>query len=198
MTRRLECCPPPLRSARGSNVVAGSILALLACGMVACGGSPASQFNRSASLTSIGPLRLEGSSLIVDYTLRDAEGDDQTIRVGVCEGERAPAEPCPEPVEGAPSDGRSSLPTVPRDEDVSHQFAWNLGCGRVADGRCLATDPQQSYLVRIRLVDDESDQTVVSEAFSLADSFGVDSVPACDRSANTVPEPCPPSDDSSP
>lgn len=193
-TARPPLCPREV----GWGVAATVALALaIFGGGMACGGSDsASQYNRSPSITSIGPLRFDGTHLRVEYTLRDPEGDDQSVYVGVCEGDDNSSEGlCPAPVEGAPSDGRSSLPTVPKGEDVSHQFAWNVGCGRIGSGTCRPTDLDQNYVVRIRL--EGTDQTVASESFSFAESFGVEEVPECDESAGSVPKPCPPNAGSS-
>jgi hypothetical protein len=186
------------RSCRARTVLlqCGLLVAPLALAVTGCGGDNPEQFNQSASISSIGPLSFDGTSLNVEYTLRDAEGDDQSLYVSVCDGEEPSEDLCPQPVEGAPSDGLTAIPTVPNGEDVSHQFAWNVGCGRVSSGTCEATDIDQSYVVRIRL--DGSDQTAVSESFTLRETFGVGELPECDESAVSVPNPCPPnSSDSS-
>lgn len=185
--------------ARAAPLRSGLLVALLAIGIAGCGGDTPEQFNQSPSITSIGPLNFDGTSLVVNYTLRDAEGDDQSVYVGVCALDEPSDEPseslCPQPVEGAPSDGRTSLPTVPKGEDVSHQFAWNVGCGRIGSGTCQATDLDQNYVVRIRL--DGTNETVVSESFTLRDAFGVEDLPECDESAISVPNPCPPNNSDS-
>lgn len=169
-----------------------SMIALLASsvGISACGEPNVSQYNRPPNLTSIGPISFDGNSVLVEYTLRDREGDDQSIEVDVCE--RSPDSPdvCGTPAEGAASDGRNFLPTVPRGEDVEHRFAWNVGCGRVWGGSCLETELDASYGFRIRLK--RHDQTIDSESFRLGEEFEMESVPACDTSAGQIPEPCPP------
>lgn len=194
MTCRLHPSNSTTFRPRGLGVEALGLALFLAVVAAGCGGDAPSQFNRSPSITSIGPLRYDGTNLVVEYTLRDAEGDDQSVSVGICEQMPPSDGICPLPVEGAPSDGLSSLPTVPKGEDVPHQFAWNIGCGRIDSGSCKATKLDQTYVVRIRL--NGTDQAVVSESFALGEDFGVESLPECDESAGPIPNPCPPSDDS--
>lgn len=192
MTFRSHDSNPVWLRDRPLSLQGWGIAALLAFVIVGCGGDTPSQFNQSPSITSVGPLQYDGTNLVVEYTLRDAEGDDQSVSVGICEGEPPSDGICPVPVEGAPSDGLSSLPTVPEGEDVAHRFAWNVGCGRVDSGSCEPTALDQEYVVRIRL--DGTDEAVASESFTLGGDFDAETVPSCDESAGTIPNPCPPSD----
>lgn len=174
-------------------------VAICLIGIAGCGeNEPASQYDQPASLTSIGPVTFDGQSVVVDYTLRDPDGDEQDIDVGVCRDDGdLPDGRCPTPVEGALSDGTSSLPTNPAGEDVTHRFAWNVGCGRFrpSQNQCLETKVDRSYVFRIQLEDTVSRAT--SGSFTLKKTFDLDDVPSCDRSAGTIYEACRPGGESS-
>lgn len=183
-------CGRPLR------LLVAALLGGLACTAASCGDPPVSQYNYPPSLTSIGPVSFDGTSVQVDYTIRDREGDDQSVFVGVCAGSGNEEDLCPTPVQGAGGDGRSFLPTVPRGTDVRHVVSWNVGCGRIGRGRCLETKLDETYRFRIRL--EGTDDVVSSERFTLGDEFDLESVPACDTSAGRIPEPCNPNDGDNP
>ncbi len=172
------------------------VVALLAVGLgaAACGPGDVEQYNHPGRITSVGPVSFEDSSLLVDYTLFDREGDDLAVEVGVCpEDDQEPGVDCPTPVAGAGGDGRRRLPTAPGGEDVAHRLSWNVGCGRVDAESCVETQLDQAYVVHLRV--EGTDRTVSSEPFTLGDDFAIDELPACDPSAGTIPEPCSPDSD---
>lgn len=179
-----------MTTSRTDSALLLAVIGLVAGLSAGCGGDDIDQFNQTARITSVGPISMEDSSVVVDYTLLDREGDDQTISVGVCTAENAEADSCPTPVQGVEGDGRTLLPTVPRDTDVPHRFAWSVGCGRVADGMCLDTDVSTDYVFRLQV--EGSDRVVTSREFSLEESFGLDALPDCDTTIPNIPEPCDP------
>jgi len=150
------------------------------------------QYNQPGRITSIGPIRYDGSAVLIDYTVVDPEGDDQAIAVGVCPADDEGSPDCPTPVPGTGGDGHRSLTTSPRGEDVEHVLSWNVGCGRAGDGECPETDLETSYVADVSI--EGSDETISSAPFSLAD-LGADEIPACDTSIRAIPDVCQPEDD---
>lgn len=165
-------------------------LLIFAVFAIGCGPDDIDQFDNPASITAVGPVNFDGTSVLIDYALRDQEGDDQTVVIRICEKSETSKDRCPTPVQGAGGDGLVLLPTVPKGTDVPHRFSWNVGCGRVESGACLETKAETEYVARVKI---EGDDTVaVSDPFSLKETFSTDDVPACDVSAGTIPEVCDP------
>ena len=184
--------PDPRHPERRIRLTTAGLLAAALVTAVACGPGDVDQYNQPAQITSVGPVAFDGSAVLIDYTLDDAEGDDQAISVGICPEDDDGGVDCPTPVSGAGGDGRTRLPTTPRGTDVLHRLSWNVGCGRVDDDQCLETDPETTYVAYLSI--DGNDRTVASPPFSLS-GLGADTVPACDTSIRAVPEPCQPDDD---
>lgn len=185
----------PLVPRPRSTALAGLICLGLfgAPGGLGCG-EDLSTVNQSARVTSVGPVIPHDWGVYVQYTLRDAEADDQSVTVQICPTDEADAEDCPVPVQGAGGDGRSSLPTLPAGTDVPHRFSWNAGCGLVDADSCVQSELSTEYVARIRIdaPDDTEDAEpgfVTSEPFTLED-IGLQEIPECDPSAGSIPEPC--------
>ncbi len=95
-------------------------------------------------VTSIGPIELAASNVVVNYTLKDFEGDDAEITVEICDGAS-----CGVAFEGSGSDGTLRVPTVPRDTDVPHVFTWDIGCGLWLNDERVGVDIAAEYTVVI-------------------------------------------------
>ncbi|MFB6374768.1 MAG: hypothetical protein ABEN55_16980 [Bradymonadaceae bacterium] len=188
--RELRSIARRLDSSTALVCAALAAIALAGAGCV----TPVEQYNQPGRITSVGPVEFDGSSVLINYTLLDPEGDDQSLQVGICPKDKEGSTDCPTPVTGAGGDGRQSLPTPPRGENVSHVLAWNVGCGRVADGNCPKTKLETSYVAYLSL--EGSEKTVSSAPFSLAD-LGADEVPACDTTIRAIPDACQPQNGSS-
>lgn len=121
--------------------------------------------NEDAYVSSVGPLALdEMQNVVVHYTLRDPEGDDQNVQITVCE---APDQQCGVAVEGLGGDPTTRVPTIPADTDVPHEFRWSPWCGRWQGENRLDSNPDEEYVVGITIRTGSSD-TVYSEPFTLS------------------------------
>ncbi|MFP4599811.1 MAG: hypothetical protein ACLFVJ_16250, partial [Persicimonas sp.] len=122
----------------------------------------------------------------IPYLVRDREGDDQQIRVEICEwdGERASA--CGSAVQGPGGDGTAFVPTTPAGSCVLHVFHWDVGCGRFvpANGgspqREILEDVDQQLVARISVVGADT-PPAITEPFALSEEeLGFNAVPECD------------------
>lgn len=163
----------------GSRILLAVCFALVG-GIAAtgCGDDPVRADNFPPTLTSIGPIDRAGDQVTVDFSLRDAEGDDVTVRARVCEStdQGEAGETCFRPAEGTASDGISLLPTTPKDTDVPHRFAWAVGCG-LGNGGCESPSLGTEYVVR--LITDDGNEQITSAVFTLGD-IGFEAIPSCD------------------
>ena len=131
--------------------------------------------NQDATITSIGPLSSAASgSIVVPFTLRDREGDDQTVAVTIC---MAPGEDCGAAAEANGGDPMHRLPTVPKQSDVPHEFRWDTACGRWIDGELEPAVLDTEYVIGLRVVSGDP-EPVYSDPFSLAE-LGVAEVGEC-------------------
>lgn len=132
--------------------------------------------NQDASVTSIGPIDLNSAgNVVVPFTVRDHEGDDQTVLVQICD---APDEGCGTAVVAPGSDPLDRLPTVPRRTDVLHEFRWDVWCGRWFGQELEPSDLDSEYVVRIEVITGEA-EPVYSEPFSLS-GLGATEEGSCD------------------
>lgn len=139
------------------------IVALVALSLTGCAREITIE-NQEGHVSSIGPIELdEAANVIVHYTLRDPEGDDQDIRVDVCS---APDEDCGIAVEGLGGDSTTRLPTVPAATDVPHEFRWAQRCGRWQGQDLVESKLDRSYVVGITVTNSPTG-TVYSEPFTL-------------------------------
>lgn len=161
--------------------------------LVSCGPQPVDQHNFDASVTSVGPVTNGERAVMVDYALRDHEGDDQTVDVDICESTDGEPEACGDAVQGIGGDGTETVPTVPRGDSVTHRFAWAAGCGRVVDGSCTETDVSTTYVARVSLED--VDDAATSAPFSLGEDLGFDDPPECRLDDDALPDTCRSSDE---
>lgn len=192
--REVHAIVRPLASSTPAPAAVIAAVALVTIAIAGCV-TPVDQYNQPGRITSVGPVEFDGSSVLINYTLVDDEGDDQTIQVGICEDGEGEDADCPTPVVGVGGDGRTSLPTTPAGEDIGHVLAWNVGCGRVGDDQCLETDRETTYVAYLSV--EGSDKTVSTAPFSLAD-LGADQVPECDTSVQAISDSCNPDDESTP
>ncbi len=122
--------------------------------------------NRDARITSIGPLGLDDAdNVIVQYTIRDPEGDDQDLQIEIC---TAPGEQCGFAAEGIGGDPTSRVPTVPAGTDVTHEFRWAPWCDRWRGTERIPSEPDQEYVVGITVLTGSA-SPVYSEPFTLTD-----------------------------
>lgn len=120
--------------------------------------------NQEAIITSVGPLEIDArSNVVVLYTIRDAEGDDEDVRVEICE---APEDDCGTAVEGLGGDPTQRVPTVPQGTDVLHEFRWNPWCGRYVGTDRVTTELATEYVAAVRVLRSET-PPVVSSPFTL-------------------------------
>jgi hypothetical protein len=132
------------------------------------------------------PVRItrDGNALVIPYLLRDREGDDQRIKVELCEWDGSEAVSCGVAVQSAGGDGTSFVPTTPAGTCILHVFYWDVGCGRF-----VATDnggtPQkvfidgvdQALVAQVSVIGSEEEPTQ-TEPFTL-EGIGFESVPEC-------------------
>lgn len=115
--------------------------------------------NRDAEIQEIfEPQLLDENRLSIDYTILDAEGDDQELIVEICE-EGGSA--CGIPFQGNGSDGVTFVPTAPAGSVQTHRYVWDVGCGRVAGEEILDTSSDVTYIARIS---PKSDPASVTES----------------------------------
>lgn len=167
------------RARNGSRMVlAACITVVVGVATAGCGDDPVRADNFPPTLTSIGPIDKDGDQVTVDFSLRDAEGDDVTVRARLCEAtsEGEVGDTCYTPAEGTASDGISLLPTTPKDTDVPHRFAWAVGCG-LGNGGCESPSVETSYVMR--LTTDDGNEQITSAVFTLGD-IGFETLPSCD------------------
>ena len=139
--------------------------------------------NQDAQLVEVGPVTADNQSAVsprvptIPYTLNDPEGDDQDIRVEICEAGGAN---CGYPIQAADSDGTTFVPTTPQGTDVPHLFRWDAACGRLSSNEKLwiATDLETSYEAKITVL--RTTQVKTTEAFTLKD-LGIDTLAPCSR-----------------
>lgn len=131
--------------------------------------------NQTAQLTLVG-FELSAAQLVdVNYTLSDYEGDEQELRVQVCESPGLTR--CGAPFQGAGSDGAAFVNTAPQNMVVQHRFRWDIGCGRLGAEGVLASTIEQPYVLRIGV---EGGELIDSDPFTLS-SLGVTALPPCGR-----------------
>lgn len=117
-----------------------------------------------AVVTSIGPITTGADgNVVVSYTLRDFEGDDQTVRIEICD---ADGEDCGPAVQAPGGDPTTRVPTIPENTDVLHTFHWNPWCGRYVGADLTASQIDAEYIVSIEVADTETGP-VTSEPFTL-------------------------------
>jgi hypothetical protein len=126
-----------------------------------------------------------GDALVLPYLIKDIEGDDQAIKVEICQWDGQEATACGVAVQARGGDGSTFIPTTPAGSCILHLFYWDVGCGRFVgtDGgaspsRAMIDSVDDQLVARVSVVgsDEAPRQT---EPFSLAD-IGFDSLPECD------------------
>lgn len=155
-----------------------SCLMCLALMTLSACGEDATEINQPPTLAdAAAPERLDEAQVVVTYTIADAEGDDQRLRVRVC---AADGSACGTPFQGVGGDGVSSVPTEASGLATPRRFVWAVGCGRVTEaGDLIATSITDSYTITITSAT-APEVTTTSPAFSL-DALGFGEVPACAR-----------------
>ena len=129
-----------------------------------------------AEVTSVGPIATDDAdNVVVSYTLRDFEGDDQTVRVEVC---TVDGEECGPAVQAPGGDPTTRVPTVPENTDVLHTFHWNPWCGRYVETDLVGSEIDAQYIVSIEVLGTETGP-VTSEPFTL-ESVGLVSAGDCE------------------
>ena len=122
--------------------------------------------NEDAEILEVfAPEQFDANKLSVEYTILDAEGDDQELVVEICE-EGGSA--CGIPFQGSGSDGVTFVPTAPAGSVQRHRYVWDVGCGRVVGDDILETASDASYIARIAPKSDPASATE-SEPFILSD-----------------------------
>ena len=146
---------------------------LMVCGLLTACTTTIDVADTPPEITRIGPLSVQGDRLLVEYAIRDLEGDDAEILVEVCATE------CGTAFEGLNSDGTQRVTTAPFDTDVPHVFVWDLNCGSLVGTDVVAVAAETEYLIRITPVGGDS---VESSTFRLSD-LGLPSSfsPVCSR-----------------
>jgi len=146
---------------------------LLAFGFLAACTTTIDVADTPPEITRIGPLSIQGDQLVVEYSIRDLEGDDARILVEVC------TTTCGVAFEGANSDGTQRVTTAPFDSDVPHIFVWDLNCGSLVGTEIVAIDADAEYRVRITPVggDPAETSTFRLSELGLPSSF----TPVCSR-----------------
>ena len=124
----------------------------------------------------------EGDGLLIPYLISDREGDDQDIRVEICQWTGTEAVDCGFPVQGPEGDGTNFVPTTPGGTRILHLFHWGDVCGRFVETSSKRTrlevpDLTQPLVARISVVGADA-EPVRSAPFELADT-GFDQVPEC-------------------
>ena len=120
--------------------------------------------NQDAHVTSVGTVEFDGRfNVVIEYTILDPEGDDQDVRIDVCEGADRD---CGVAIAGLGGDPTTRLPTVPEGTDVLHEFRWNPWCGRYVATDLVETDTTTEYVASVRIVGTESDP-LFSNPFTL-------------------------------
>lgn len=128
------------------------------------------------AVVAVTGVELTAAQLVdVRYTLADAEGDDQELRVQICESPGLTR--CATPFQGQGSDGASFVNTAPRGEVVQHIFRWDIGCGRLGESGTIASELERPYVARVAV---EGGELVDSEQFTLS-GLGVTALPPCTR-----------------
>lgn len=127
--------------------------------------------NARAEVTSVGPLADSDGNVLIYFTLRDLEGDDQAVGVDICD---APGVRCGVAFL-AGGDALDRLPTIPKDSDVLHETHWHPGCGRYIDDDFVAQSPADDFVVAVYTLPSDGD-AVYSEPTSLA-ALGVTANP---------------------
>lgn len=126
--------------------------------------------NQPATITSVGALSLDDrANVVVPYTLRDLEGDDQIVAIDICDG---PDDTCGIAEEATGSTPLDRVPTVPKDSDVLHEFVWQPWCGRWVDQQLETLDVDDEFVVRVTVLP-SNDDPVYSEPTSLT-ALGAD------------------------
>lgn len=146
--------------------------------------------NEPASLSQVGPVEAysePGQAFerpVIKYVLSDSEGDDQHIRIEICdEG----GQNCGFPIQGPGSDGTSYLPTDVEGQDTPHQFVWDASCGRLAVGKkaLIATKTRTSYIAKITVFG--TNETKTTDPFTLFD-LNIRTLAPCDKQDLAVQE----------
>jgi hypothetical protein len=152
--------------------------------LAGCGDDPVRVQNYPPKLTSIGPISKSGMQVAVDYSLRDAEGDDEGISAALCEAtsQGEASDTCFEVAQGTASDGTDVLPTTPKGTDVPHRYAWAVGCG-ISDGTCGAPSLMTEYVFELST---ETGDSVISSGTFTLDGLGFSEVPDCSSPADRV------------
>lgn len=108
--------------------------------------------NIIATLSDVDTITLNDAGVVlIAYTLTDAEGDDQSIIVEVCEGSESAPTACGLAFEGPGSDNTSFVPTMSNGSGVRHVFGWDVACGRVDDTRQIESNVATTYVARLRV-----------------------------------------------
>lgn len=119
--------------------------------------------NTPGHVTSVGPIDGAGPFVVVSYTVRDLEGDDQTVRFVVCEQN---GDDCGPAIAAPGGDPTERVPTVPEDSDALHEFWWNPWCGRFVDGERVESELTADYVIRVSILDTDQ-EPLESEPFTL-------------------------------
>lgn len=160
----------------GCVIGLGLTLTLCACG------EDAEEVNQPPALAdATAPERLDEAQIVTTYTIADAEGDDQRLRVRVC---AADGSACGAPFQGVGGDGADDVPTDATGRAELRRFVWAVGCGRVTtEGAVIATSITDSYTITIASLATPPAETT-TPAFTLS-ALGFTEVPACARTGGS-------------
>jgi hypothetical protein len=124
-------------------------------------------------------------SAVIPYLLRDPEGDDQSIKVELCQWDGQEASQCGVAVQGRGGDGSNFVPTTPAGACILHVFYWDVGCGRFvgtdnggSPSRAMIESVDQQLVARVSVVGSD-EAPMQTEPFSL-EEIGFESLPACE------------------
>ncbi len=127
--------------------------------------------NQPAEVTSVGALSVDANqNVIIGFSIRDFEGDDQLISVDICD---APGDNCGVAEVAVGGDPLDRVPAVPKNTDVFHEFRWAAWCGRWLDQELVPSAPDDEFVVAVSVLPSMSDP-VYSEPSSLAALGAVD------------------------
>jgi hypothetical protein len=124
------------------------------------------------------------AATVIPYLLQDPEGDDQSVKVQVCQWDGQQASQCGVAVQARGGDGSTFVPTTPAGACILHLFHWDVGCGRFVGtnnpeppSRAMIDSVDQPLVARVSIVgsDETSSQT---EPFTL-DDIGFEALPEC-------------------
>jgi hypothetical protein len=157
-----------------ARLVSLLILGTFAVVLVACG-QTVEIGDLEPRITVVGPVDYVDGEVRLSYAINDPAGNDRDITVEICQVASQVCGSAARP--GPSSDSTAALPTLPAGTDVTHVFAWFLGCGKLVNGQQTPFALEASYLVRITL--DDGGHEVESAPFSPGDDFQLSQLPPC-------------------